>query len=140
MPINTGNVMVGDLIVPKEQIQQITKVKSCTYKPLTWNVYYEDFNARKIVKFNIFQHSGFYEDCYNAAKKYKDDKEQFAAAIKRSLHYYYWCKCEWEIILTAWPPSHNFHDEKIDVSDQVELNWNVFIDYLWDNKGALHAN
>jgi hypothetical protein len=31
----------------------------------------------------------------------------------------------------------NFRDEKIDVYDQVRLNWDVFIDWLWENRKEL---
>ncbi len=116
------------------------KKRKKTWKPLTWNVYYEDFNARRIVIHNVFNHAGFYDDCRRAAKKYKDDKEQFAEAVRHSLMYYYWSKCEWEVILTSWPPHSDFHDEKIDVYDQVRLNWDRFIDYLWTNRGALNGH
>ena len=48
--------------------------------------------------------------------------------------YYFWSKCEWEIILSDWPPSDTFCKEKIDVFDQVMLNWDIFVDYIWNNR------
>ena len=116
-----------------EKIRQEIKLK-----PLVWNVYTENFNERRIEIDNIFDHSGFYDDCVKAAKKYKE-KDTFAEEVRRSLMYYFWSKCEWEIVLTAWPPRDDFNDEKIDVYDQVRLNWDAFIDYLWDNRGALYG-
>lgn len=100
---------------------------------LEWNVYCENFNAQKIEIFNVFRHYGFHEDCKKAARKYSKDKEAFEKAIKSSAMYYFWSKCEWEIILSDWPPSGRFSKEKIDVYDQLRLNWQAFIDYTWDH-------
>ena len=147
---------------------------------LIWNVYVGDFNTGKIKLYNIFNHYSFYNDCVKAKKKFKDDKEGFAEEVRRDLHYYFWSKCEWEIILDHWPsgelydmrrtltaqdmysglkypedkllaapdkrfeirvfPEHNrFGCEKIDVYSQVMLNWDVFIEYLWNNRKELKA-
>ena len=106
---------------------------------LTWNAYYEDFNGRRISTFNIFEHTAFFDGCVKAAKKCTT-KEDFSEMVRREMMYYFWSKCEWEIILTSWPPTRpevNFRDEKIDVYDQVRLNWDVFIDWLWENRKEL---
>ena len=105
-------------------------------KELVWNVFVDDFNGRKIQVYNIFHHGGFYADVKKYAKKYKDDREKFEEEIKRSLKYYYWSKCEWEIILSGWPKKDDFHEEKVDVYDQVMLNWEIFINYLWENRSS----
>ena len=151
---------------------------------LCWNVYVGDSNSGEIKPFNVFNHYGFYHDCLKAKKKYKEDKAGFAEAVKHSLMYYYWSKCEWEIVLQHWPsgecysmrrealagkfceamasignsydesdlwavkpdsmvtihvfPMRNrYNDKKIDVCEQVMNNWDVFIDYLWNNRKEL---
>ena len=110
---------------------------------LQWNVYYGNFNAKQIEVHNIFNHYGFVEDCKKYAKKYNGKKdpegdfEKFSESVRRSLMYYYWSKCEWEIILSGWPQSDRFREEKVDVYDQVMLNWDVFIRYLWENRSEL---
>lgn len=110
---------------------------------LQWNVYIGDFNSGRIEPHNIFDHRRFVEDCKKAAKKYsgKEDPEadfkEFSESVRKDLRYYYWSKCEWEIILTGWPPSDRFKSEKIDVYDQIMMNWDVFIRYLWDNRKEL---
>lgn len=131
-------------------------------KDLAWNVYCNDFNGKKIKIFNIFKHSRFCEDVEKHFKKYKD-KEEFAEHLKHSLMYYYWSKCEWEVVITEWVP-HITTEElnrlnaerektlkeygrepyslyinpdvaaKIDVYDQVVNNWDVFLDYVWNSK------
>ena len=102
-----------------------------------WNVYIEDFNGQCIRKFNIFRHHGFREDCAKAARKRGTDFEAFAATVRQSLMYFFWSKCEYEIILGGWPEKPSFREEKVDVYDQVMLNWDVFIRWLWDNRKAL---
>ena len=70
---------------------------------LCWNVYMSDFNNREIKVFNIFDHGSFYGECVRAKKKFKDDKEGFANEVKGWLYYFFWAKCEYEIILDHWP-------------------------------------
>lgn len=70
---------------------------------LCWNVYYGDFNSGEIKLYNIFNHWAFYNACCKAKRKYKDDKEGFAKEVRSNLMYFFWSKCEWEIILDHWP-------------------------------------
>ena len=105
---------------------------------LEWNVYMEDFNNRRIKTHNVFSHGGFLADLKKAARKYRDrEREQFEAELSQSLMYWYWCKCEWEIILSDWPPSEQFNKKKVDVYDQVVMNWPVFCDYVWAHRAEL---
>ena len=102
---------------------------------LVWNVYAESFNRKEIVPYNIFEHSQFAEEVKNAFKKYKDDFPSFEKSVKSNLRYYFWSKSEWEIILGPWlGQKHKDEMEiKIDVADQVLLNWDIFIKYVWDH-------
>ena len=103
---------------------------------MEWYAFIEDFNGRTIEKFNIFNHHAFREDCKKNAKKYKDDKEKFLEEVRRDLMYYFWSKAEYEIILTSMfeSPHHRFKSEKIDVYDQVMMNWPAFAEYIWQNR------
>lgn len=104
---------------------------------IEWNVYNENFNQREMEMFNIFNHSGFYADCVKNVKKNKN-KDDFIKRLDLDLKYYFWSRCEYEIVLTAWiDPKNNFKQEKIDVYDQVRLNWDVFTDYVWRHKDEL---
>ena len=100
---------------------------------LTWNVYYEDFNRKNIKTFNIFEHYSFWEDCIKNKRKNKNDKDSFVKQLRQDLMYYFWSRSEWEIILTSWPERKDFKEKKIDVCDQIELNWDRFVDYVWNN-------
>ena len=102
-------------------------------KNLRWYVYYHDWNDNKIKTFNIFNHGGFNEDVEKYLKKYKD-KDEFAERLKSSLMYYFWSKCEWEVVITPWISRKNTEDIKIDVYDQVMNNWEIFLDYVWNSK------
>ena len=104
---------------------------------LTWNVYVGDFNSRVIERHNVFDHWKFREDCIENRKKNGKNREAFVERLKRDLMYYYWSKCEWEVIVSHWPSGKNFRDEKIDVYDQVRLNWDHFADYVWNHKEDL---
>ena len=42
--------------------------------------------------------------------------------------YYFWSKCEWEIVVSEWP--NNTKGSKIDVFTQLRLNWDEFINYV----------
>ena len=105
--------------------------------PLSWNVYVNDINHRHITPYNIFTHQGFLDGCRKAIKKFNDDKDGFSKQLDRMLRYYYWGKCEWEITLGEWPPSVCCLPHKIDVYNQIMLNKDIFIDYLWENRGKL---
>ena len=101
---------------------------------MEWKVFYEDFNGKKIDLYNVFDHYSFMEAVKDAYKKYKNDFEAFSEEVRRSLQYYFWSKCEWEVIVSSWPamPEGKEIEVKIDVYDQVRANWNKFIKYTWD--------
>ena len=104
---------------------------------LEWNVYIENFNKKEITTYNIFTHYSFYKDLIKIKEKYGKKKSKFVEEVKKSLMYYFWSKCEWEIILSDWPPSEKFKDKKISVFDQVNLNLDKFIEYTWKNKDKI---
>lgn len=104
---------------------------------LEWNVYALDTNSKKIIVENIFDHGGFRADCRKYAKKYSKDREKFLEKVKISLAYYFWSKCEWEVVICGWPTSWTSIEKKIDAYEQVQLNWDVFCDYIWANAVVL---
>ena len=126
---------------------------------LKWVVYYHSMNKNKIETFNIFDHWKFNEDTQKNLKKIKD-KDEFAKKLKSDLMYYFWSKCEYEVIIASFPTyikmdeldkerelckekygrdpkmlSANLETEiKIDIYDQVMNNWDIFLDYVWNSK------
>ena len=103
---------------------------------LEWNVYIENVNKRQIEIYNIFNHYSFKKDVlFEVIKSVKDDSTHYLnnrlkESIRKHLMYYFHHKCEWEIILSDFPPSENFKKEKVDVYQQVMLNFYKFYEYL----------
>ena len=125
---------------------------------LEWIVIIEDWNARQMVPYNIFDHISFVEKVQEAFKESKN-KVEFEERLRHILLYYYWSKSEWEFIATSWPPYvdgeeidrldkekqeridkyGNFYRtdarldiaKKLDVYTQVRMNWNPFVNYVW---------
>lgn len=133
-------------------------------KKLEWNVYTSDFNSDEIKTYNIFNHARFTEDVKKYLKKCKT-KEEFAEEFKKSLAWCYWSKCEWETVVTSFPPRidkdeldrlNNEYKErleeygrepyrlyvnpttgkKVDVYEQCILNFEKLVDYVWSSKGG----
>jgi len=128
---------------------------------LVWNVMVHDINGDAIEVYNVFHHGSFIQSLLKIKKKYKTF-EEFAEHVRRELQYCFWSKSEWEVIVTSWPPyidaeelkrleEERDHDikeygqfrcsdvrletgEKIDVYDQIMINWDQFINYLWNNR------
>lgn len=95
---------------------------------MKWNVYYHDINARKIKTYNIFDHGGFRRDVEQDLHRCKV-RAEFEKLLKSNLMYYFWSKCEWEILISPWVG--DAETIKVDVYDQVMLNWDEFVDYCW---------
>ena len=111
-------------------------------KKLEWNVIYGNFNSGNIETYNIFNHYMFLKDCAKASQECGDDRESFEAEVKKSLAYYFGYKCEWEVVVSHWPPKtgkskSRFRDKKIDVYMQIMWNWDRFAEYLWVNRDVL---
>lgn len=107
-------------------------------KELQWYVYTENINKREIEIYNIFDHSSFKKDIINSFNENWNESDIIESAIafrekvKNIVSYYFSGKCEWEIILSDWPPAPEgkFNKKKISVYDQLMLNWNPFTNYI----------
>ena len=97
---------------------------------LIWNVYTENVNSRKIEPYNVFNHCGFSNDLSKIFRE-ENDADRLVERVKSSLMYWFWSKCEWEVILVGWPDTETH--EKIDVYDQILLNWDRFLDYILEH-------
>lgn len=130
---------------------------------LCWNVYRDDWNANKIEVYNVFNHSSFNKDVQGLLMKKDISREEFEESVKRYAQYYFWAKCEYEIILTSWPirvtqeglkemeeENNEFYKRngkfppavhsnlavasKIDIYDQLMLNFKSFVEYIWNTR------
>lgn len=129
-------------------------------KKLEWNVFREDFNKKEIVTYNVL--NNYVVEELKKTKKKCTSKEEFSEELKCVMMYYYWCKSEHEVIITSWPayvtmkeldrlnserekdtekyghdPSRLWIEPetgvKIDIYRQLEINWDRFLDYVWEN-------
>ena len=106
---------------------------------MEWNVFYHNINSQEITTFNVFKHSGFMKDVEKHLKECAD-KETFAQELKSSLMYFFWSKSEYEIIISPWCGGRNTKDKKVDIYSQVMLNWDKFVDYVWNFKIGSESN
>lgn len=95
---------------------------------MEWYVYYHNYNAQKIVTWNIFNHWKFTEEVEKLLHT-KLNKEEFAEKLQRELFYYFGSKCEYEIIINPWCGEAD--EIKVDTYEQVKMNLDKFVDYVW---------
>ena len=105
--------------------------KAGAMRDMHWRVFVDDFNGKRIVDYDIFEHHGFAEDVRKAYRKHRTDFDAFVKKVRGSLLYYFHSKCEWEVVVGAWVASDRTPERKVDVYEQVMLNWDVFIEYVW---------
>ena len=99
---------------------------------LVWNVYKQKWSSNEIEVFNVFDHIDFYNDLVKLKKKAKgvyDDN--FKQEIRKSLMYYLWSKCEYEIYISNLFGSEK--KRKVDIYEQIELNFDIFCEYIINN-------
>ena len=106
---------------------------------LVWNVIYENVNSRCIETFNVFDHGRFIEDIKKHFKAC-DTKELFSEQLRRSVMYYFWSKCEWEVLVLPLFEGKHPVEKKIDVAWQLMNNWDVFTDYVWNARPQKREN
>ena len=102
-------------------------------KNLHWKVFEHDFNKNEIIGYDVFSHIGFVEDLKKADRKAKSDKE-FLTEAENLLQYYFWAKAEHEILVKGLFDNKNESQIKIDVFDQIQMNWDRFAEYLLANR------
>ena len=105
-------------------------------KNLHWLVFAEDFNAQRIIQYDVFSHIGFVKDLQTAARVYADGvitQSEFLNLVHDSLRYFFWAKCEHEILVTGLFDHDGREAAKIDVFTQIDMNWDRFAEYLIAN-------
>lgn len=120
---------------------------------LVWNVFLYDINKKEVQSWNVFNHGRFTVDMIKCLETCRD-KLEFKTELKRDIMYYFGFKVEYEAFITEPFPHvtkkeidrlaeedtrHCTHvnleyGKKIDVCQQIMMNYGHFIDYLWRNK------
>ena len=85
-----------------------------------------------IINLSDYLYSEISKEDFEKHLKECPDKEIFAKELKSSLMYYVWSKSEYEIIISPWCGGRNTKDKKVDIYSQVMLNWDKFVDYVWN--------
>lgn len=96
---------------------------------MVWNVYYHNINKNKIEVKNIFDHGGFNNGVKEIFSKCKT-KEELAEELRKELSYYFRCRAEWETTVSPYCGGSKTDGIRVDIYEQVMLNWNLFVDYV----------
>lgn len=121
-------------VIKKELTKLIVKMKKldrlCSYK-----IGFGDIQP-EIKKF-------FEKEVWNVKyKRCKNLDELIEYAVESRLDhlctYYFWAKCEYEVIVSSWPPRDG-SERKIDIYTQLKENWHIFRELVFkelklDNK------
>lgn len=128
---------------------------------LSWKVFWEDFNKKEIVYYDIFK-SGYWEKKAKELKKKHPKFEEWTTAFRIQLKSQYWSRSEYEVVITSWAPYIKIEEidrlqkeinerektwgnkplclnprltveRKIDIFEQLDMNWEVFVNYVWNN-------
>lgn len=77
----------------------------------------------------------FDEEKLSALKMYLEQKKLKVETVV--FMYYFWSKCEWEVLISPWVGGNDDEEIKVDVAWQIMNNWDVFVDYTWNNRKKL---
>lgn len=97
---------------------------------LEWNVLMWDSNNKKVVNYNVLGQE-LIEELHQKIVKKKTitNYEQLKENIKSWCMYYYWSKCEREILISGWFAEED-EFEKIDAWRQIEMNLDRMCEYI----------
>ena len=104
------------------------------YPDMCWNVLAARGSQDKIEPYNVFHHAWF---CERLAQILMERRHKIGLfnEIKILARSCFWCRYEFEIIVSDWPRQYN--EEKIDAYTQLEMNWEQFINYIIKNKKTI---
>lgn len=96
---------------------------------MIWNVFVYGHQTGAIEVYNIFNHTNFKSAIEKLlATDLTKDREAFSKKVDEILLYYFWSKCNYEIVLTNC--YSNFPHRKVDVYEQISINLTQFINYI----------
>lgn len=109
-------------------------------KPFSWLVVNYDCNRNKIVHENILEYR---EDFIKKLKKECETREEFSEKLRREMQYYYWGKCEAEVLISRrnnqifirpWCGCINPKEVEVDVTDDTDFDWIAFYNYIKEKR------
>jgi len=96
---------------------------------MEWNVFYDNVNKGNIEYCNVLAGR---DELINELKSKAASKEEFSDKLRLEMMCHYWSRAEWEIEVCPLCGCREEEGKKIDVFDQLSLNWDRFVDYCWD--------
>ena len=102
---------------------------------MKWNVLLKDSESARFKPYNIFDYDAFRISIEELFKK-QHPKDRFLLELERETDYFFRAQIEWEML---FPPmniaKHSKYNalawHKIDVYEQLRVNWERFADYMW---------
>ena len=101
---------------------------------MEWNVFLYDGCRDKAMprKFNIFDNRSFARAIKDIFDEPELSHDEFEELVRHAAQWQFWSRCEYEFILLSWPTGPNEKGYKMDVYEQLEVNWFRFIEYVWN--------
>lgn len=106
------------------------------FKPISWIVKIFDFNTQSIRNYDVI---GRREAYIKKMKKECSTKEEFIEALKREMHWRFWSRSEYEliiqitdgdrVILLPWSGCSDSENAAIDVTNDDAFDWKSFANY-----------
>lgn len=122
--------------LPERKIERpIIKYKGKDKKKLEWNVILYEHDKVRI--YNVFNNAYFSEAVIDIMHTPNLNRNEISDLIKRKAQWQFWSRCEYEYIISSWPPYDEDKGYKIDVFEQLTMNWDRFVDYILYSYGKL---
>ena len=94
------------------------------FNVLNWGI-----NRNELEPYDVLP---YFRKCYEECKKKDRPKtaNEWEEFIRRKGMYMFWSRCEYEIIISPWPPQKKNVSVKIDVWQQIEMNLDLIVELL----------
>lgn len=101
------------------------------YRVITW-----DFSTDRVEHYNIMPY--LYRRLEEKRKKKQITLEDLTLErlkefIDNESKYQFWARCEYEVILSSWPPRENGRKHKMDVYEQIHMNLDNIAKLMYDD-------
>ena len=94
----------------------------------SFNVIWQDFNARKFEPYDVMP---YLIKEYNKTEDKPKTYLEFYEFIKQKSLYQYWARCEYEILICGWPNTKT--RAKWDIHQQIMMNIDIITELLMEN-------
>ena len=101
---------------------------------MTWNVRLYDPNVEDVRAYNVFNNAPFAEAVRELFATPEQPYDKLTERVRQLAQWQFWARCEYECVVSAWPPDSRdvVVGRKIDVYQQLCWNWERFAEYVYD--------